>query len=60
MQSTAYCNELFDKYKALLEDFSEAIKTYEGSIKMIDNCINLKEYEDIIYWAKRAKVCYFT
>ena len=56
MPTTAQCNKLFSRYKALLNKLNEAIDTFEDTIELAENRYNFKEYEDVAYLAKHEDV----
>ena len=60
MPRTATCNILFAKYKVILEQFNEAKRNYEGYIESMEMCLDFKEFEDMVDWAKLADVCYLS
>ena len=51
--------KMFEKYKEVLQRLEEALDIYKNSLETVENCLEFKDFEDLMYWAKRADVCFF-
>ena len=56
---TVGSNKLFEKYTEVFQRLGEALDINENSFETVESCLDFKDFEDLIYGAKRADVCFF-
>ena len=47
------CRELFSQYKEYMDELTRSLENFESSVSTVEQSLS-DDYEDIIFWAKRA------
>ena len=48
------CRELFSQYKEYMDELTRSLENFESSVSTVEQSLS-DDYEDIIFWAKRAE-----